>query len=348
LLLALAGGADVPLDAEATTDVVTSAIEHRMHGLLWELVETEELPVGREATDLLAPAVLAVRRRSRKLATTASDVSEELAEIGLEVAVFKGVAAEKRWYGRNGTRPAGDLDLWLAPHQIDRAGEAVTALHPGHPLEGQVSELASTGQIRSVDLVWKGIPVDLHFDPFKFGVWYEDLDAVWANTEDLGEGYRAMGPAAELVNALIHLNKDRFSRLLGFVDVVRASAQPEVAEAAWRLATQIGVSVPVACSAQVVGETLDVPIPIPEPRDGWRTQMWSKLWPKETWLQGNAGYAQMRRRQDLIPFLCDGQLPEAIKYLQHVWFPPRVLLDYFNPHVEGLPYPLALWKARTT
>jgi len=30
-----------------------------------------------------------------------------------------------------------------------------------------------------------------------------------------------------------------------------------------------------------------------------------------------------------------------------VWFPPRALLDYFNPHVKGLPYPLALWKART-
>jgi len=317
-----------------------------MHGLLWEWIEATHRPIDEVVMGQLAPAVIAARRRSRRLQTVAAELTEKLARADLQVAVFKGIATEKRWYGSSGVRPSVDLDLWLAPNQIDRVDEVVTAILPTHPLAEQILSLATTRKIRSVDLVWDQFPIDLHFDPFKFGVWYEDLEAVWADTEDLGEGYQAMGPAAELLNALIHLNKDRFSRLLGFVDVVRASAQPGVAADAWRLAKKIGVSVPVACSAQVVGETLGVEIPIPAPRPGWRTQMWSRLWPEEARLLGNEGYAQMRHRQDWIPLLCDARFSEAVQHLNRVLFPPRALLDYYNPHLVRLPYPLALWRAR--
>jgi len=347
LLIELASGGFEGVMATITHLQVNSAIEHRMQGLLWAWVETGNFAIESEASELLATSVLSARVRSRRLSEAAADLSSELSHRDLDVAVFKGIATERRWYKRQGERPAVDLDLWLAPHQLDHAGEVVERIQPNHPLADQISSLVSNRRIRSVDLVWNGIPVDLHFDPFKFGVWYEGLEEVWADTEDLGDGYRTMGSAAELLVALLHLNKDRFSRLLGFVDVVRASARPEVAEKTWRLATEIGVSVPVACSAQAVGETLGMDIPIPAPRPGWRTRAWSRLWPEKSRLLGSGGYQQMRHRQDLIPLLCDGRSSEAIAHLRHVWFPPRALLDYFNPHVKGLPYPLALWKART-
>lgn len=346
LLVPLAAGAHPAAGTVVNRALAVSAVEHRMDGLLWRWVEAGALEVEPEALSLLAPPAIASRRRSARLSTAAVQVSEKLGRADLQVAVFKGIAAEKRWYISSGDRRAVDLDLWLAPHQLGRVDEVVEAIQPDHPLVHRVSELASSRRIRSVDLVWNQIPIDLHFDPFKFGVWYEDLDAVWVETEDLGDGWRAMGPAAELLNALIHLNKDRFSRLLGFVDVVRASAQPDVADGAWQLAKKMGISVPVACSAQVVGDTLGVEIPIPPPPPGWRTQLWSRLWREETRLRGNEGYTQMRHRQDWIPLLCDDRFSEAARHLRHVWFPPRALLDYFNPHVEGLSYPLALWRAR--
>ena len=275
LLLGIAADRAFSTTVAVTREVAASAIEHRMQGLLWEWIEDSVHPIGDEVTELLAPTVIAARRRSRRLQAVAAELTEKLGRSDLEVAVFKGIAAEKRWYGSSGDRPAVDLDLWLSPHQLGRAQEVVAALQPTHPLASQISDLATTRQIRSVDLVWNQIPVDLHFDPFKFGIWYDDLQSIWADTEDIGDGVRALGAAAELLTALLHLNKDRFSRLLGFVDVVRGSADTDVAEDTWRLAKDIGVSVPVGCSAKAIGDTLGVEIPIPTPRRGWRTEVWS-------------------------------------------------------------------------
>lgn len=343
----LAAGTNASNEVLIGEDLAVSAIEHRMHGLLWDWTKEASHGLDREVADRLGPPVLAARRRSIRLATAAGDVTSELSRVGVEVAVFKGIAAEGRWYSRPGARPAFDLDLWLSPNQLDHAKRAIEVLQPDHPLIEDVTHLVATRRIRSVDIVWRGVPIDLHFDPFKFGVWHDNLEAIWTDIEDTEEGYRVMGSAAEMLNALIHLNKDRFSRLLGFVDVVRASTQPGLSADAWDLAKEIGVSVPVACSARVVAEVLGVPVPIPAPPRGWRSSAWERLWPPDTRLLGEEGYRRLRHRQDWLPLLCDGKSRSALGFLRHVWFPPRPMLDYFNPHVAGLPYPLALWRART-
>lgn len=344
--LRLASGQRDGAEGGLSSRAIHSITEHRLEGILWPLVESGEIAISDDALASLATLGLSWRRRSRQLLEAAQSITHLLGDEGLEVAVFKGIAAERRWYSGPGARPAFDLDLWLSPWQLDRAREVVELVHPRHPLAGDVTDLVSDRRLRSVDLSWQGIPVDLHFDPFKFGVWHQDLDSVWANTEVRDDGIRVMGSAAELLVAILHLNKDRFSRLIGFVDVVRGATQPGVAEASWELAKAIGVTVPVACSAQVVRETLGAEIPIPEPPPGWKTRMWRRLWPEGSRLLGNEGYSMMRKRQDWIPFLCDDRLPEALRHLRHVLFPPKALLEYSHPEVAGTPYPIGLVKAR--
>ena len=46
----------------------------------------------------------------------------QLGQAGIDVASIKGPITESRWYDREGERPCSDVDLWLSPHQFDRAG----------------------------------------------------------------------------------------------------------------------------------------------------------------------------------------------------------------------------------
>ena len=295
---------------------------------------------------MLAALALGTRQRSQRLTDAARRITEELNSHGLEVAVFKGIAAERRWYTAAGTRPAFDLDLWLSPLQLDRAEQAVELLHPEHPLAADVAGLVARRQLRSVDLSWNGVAVDLHFDPFKFGVWFDGLDGMWEETDIEADGLRVIGGSAGLLASLIHLNKDQFSKLIGFADVVRASRVPGMAERMWETATAVGATVPVACSGRVVAETLGVDLPIPPPRPGVKTWLWNRLWPEDSRLLGSEAQRRAKSRQHLLAFLCDGAAADAWGHLRHVLLPPKALVEYFNPAVSGDPYPLALWKAR--
>lgn len=346
LLLDLASSRYDPSPVAVSLALVELAAEHRMAGLLSDRVDTGGIEVEPEARAVLAAMALGGRHRSQELTDAALAITTELDSLGLEVSVFKGIAVERRWYPRAGARPAFDLDLWLSPFQLQRAREVVELLHPEHPLAGDVAGLVARKQLRSVDLSWNGIPVDLHFDPFKFGVWSDQLEMVWSRTEIEPDGIRVMGEPAQLLVSLVHLNKDRFSKLVGFADVARAVAAPGLADAMWELASAMGVTLPVSCSARVVEQTLRVDLPIPPPRSGWRTWLWHRLWPETAGLLGSDGRVRPNMRQHLIPFFCDRAGFDAWSHLRHVLFPPKALVEYFNPLVKGDPYPIALWRAR--
>jgi hypothetical protein len=347
LLLTLAAG-HLPEREEPIDDrLVKSAMEHRMQGLLWEWIDAGLVTCDEQIRASLAMVVLGLRRRSQRMFESILEIGQTLASRDLDFAVLKGVGVERRWYSGPGSRPAGDIDLWLAPHQLHRVREAVSMIQPDHPLVEDVAELVARHRLRSIDLRWKDFPVDLHFDPFKYGVWFEDLDSLWARSRPIDEGVRFTTEEVELVLSLLHLNKDRFARLLGFVDVMRIASDSEVCTAAWSLTERVGAQVPVASAASVVETTLGMCFDLPDPEPGLRTAVWNSVWPERIRLLGEDGLNRMRRRQDWIPLLCEGHVGDALRYLRHVWFPPKRLLEYFNPHVTGLSYPAALWKART-
>lgn len=308
--------------------LVASALEHRMHGLLWSAVERGDIDVPAGAERTLASQFLRTRDHHRRLWAALERIGAVLAERGIEVATFKGVTAERRWYRRMGERPSRDLDLWLAPHHLDRAGEVVRLLHPGHRLTDDVQALVDRRQLQSVDLVVDGVAVDLHFDPVKLGVWMPNLSSMWQRTVMLGR-VRVMGEADAAVQLLLHLAKDRFSWLIGLADVPRLFVPPFDVGTVEAEATEGGVERPVGASYATVqvllstGDTARVP---------WA---WRLTWPRRLFLDGDSGWRRARHRQVWIPLF--GRFPTVanLRALARVLFPPRPLVAYWYPDESG-------------
>jgi len=307
--------------------LVRSAVEHRMYGLLWSAVERDEveLPVALERR--LGLLFLRTREHHRRLWEALGEVTALLAAEGIEVATFKGVTAERRWYDRMGERPCRDLDLWLSPHQLGRAGDVVRLLQPDHPLRDDLQSLVDRRLLQSIDLAVAGVAVDFHFDPFKLGVWTPNLPQIWDRTVEV-DGARALGEADAAVQLLLHLVKDRFSWLIGLADVPRLSIPPTDLDA---VATEGGVECPVNASyatVQVLLSTSDAEAA----RVPWA---WRLTWPRRLFLDGDPGWLRARHRQVWIPLF--GRFPTVmnLRALGRVLLPPRPLVDHWYPDEPG-------------
>src|SRR2546423_5736739 len=75
-------------------ELVRSAREHRMSGLLWSRVSGGELSVGPELEAALAQDDLVTKGWTRQIWSVLADVVGKLSTLGVEVATFKGVTAQ--------------------------------------------------------------------------------------------------------------------------------------------------------------------------------------------------------------------------------------------------------------
>lgn len=328
--------------------LVASAIEHRMHGLLWSAVMRGEIELPLDLERSLAALDLETQGRHRRLVAATHHVGSLLSSHGIEVATFKGVAAEARWYDRVGERPTRDVDLWLSPFQLDRVEEPVRLLQPDHPLSGQLQKLTANGHLQSIDVEWSGIWIDLHVDPFKLGIPVRGLDAIWGNRVKSDSGLDALDPAASLVQFLLHLNKDRFSWLLGMADIHRVLNGDLDLDEVVRIADSEGLMVPVSKAMDAVESVLGACSSSPLPKaGGWRATAWDLLWRDQLRLNGDVGFLRAHRRQDLLPLLAPGRVAEGMRFNLRTVFPAPDLLDEYYPEVPG-PYPVRLWRGRAT
>lgn len=344
VLLDLAKGRRPDASADPS-GLVESALDHRMGGLLWEAVRAGQVLVPPAAAQQLARVHLWTQGHHRKLWRAAEVITARLAAIDAGVVLFKGVTAERRWYGREGARPCNDLDALLHPVDVARIHDIIDALAPEHPLDPAVVDLLRTGVLPSLDLRVAGIDLDLHRDPLKIEIPTRCRPVYWERSEpmvtDAGHTVRVFDTETSLVQLLLHLNKDRFSRLIGFVDVARILQGrvdwPVVAELlAAEGMTQAGVA-----ALERVTDTLDLPAaPLARP-GGWRAAAWDRLWPDAAKLGGRGGLVTLQHRQLWLPWLAEGRVHEALWWwLRRRAFPPRPLLTYQLPDTRG-PY---LWR----
>ena len=365
-LLSLAAERPLPRidDADA---LVASAHEHRMQGLLWHAVERGATTLPKEHVAQLARDHLNRRAHHMRLWTALEDIDRRLGDAGLPVATFKGVAAEQRWYPTMGTRPCTDLDLLLRPGQLGRVDDAVRLLQPDASVLAHARELVLSGVLPSLDLELPGgVDVDLHADVLKVEVPTRQREIVWERTVQIstpgGATIRALDGDLSLVHFLIHLNKDRFAQLLGFVDVARIlRTQPLDWSFIDGFVRGEGLSVPVYESLRRVVDTLGLPVPAGALNLGtvhwvrrgpvqWatpggvRTAVWRRLWREQDSLQGYRGQMTRERRQLLIPWLAMGRQTEALWWwVRRRVLPPRDLIRYYLPDTSG-PY---LWRLVT-
>lgn len=343
LLLDLAAGRENP-EAVLDAQTIRLANEHRLTGLLWTWARSHLADV--EVKTELAQNDLYVQAHLVHVWQVLGEAVGRLAEAGIEVATIKGVTAEARWYGRRGERPCSDVDLLLSPRQLHRVADAVRLLEPEHPWVSYVAPLEATGRIQAVTTHVDGMEVDLHFDLLKLGIPTRQSTDVWDVTSPYplpgGGSVRVLDDTTALVQFLVHLNKDRFQRLLGYADIARVIANGSVDwERMERFARAEGIAASTFRTLEVVLDELDLPWPmqLARPR-GPRVQAWNVIWRPGIRLRGIEGRLRFRRRQDWIAFLARGRTLEALRWwLIEIWPPaPAVAVRYAD--VSG-PY---LWK----
>jgi hypothetical protein len=332
-------------------EMISSAIEHRVAGLLWSRIVDGTLEFEREETRRLAKLDLAVQAHHRRLWNLLEEVGKALDEIGVEVAVAKGVAAETRWYDRAGERPCRDIDLVLAPASVQSVDKVIARLDPKLPLSVDMSDLMRRGVLQSIDLEVHGIPVDLHADVLKVEIPIRGAEVLWARTQEYeapsGFRYRALDPELSLVHFLIHLTKDRFSRLLGYADVSRILARESLD---WDFIDdwvgREGLRVPVYSALYRVTDSLALPRPPVERPVGRRARAWSRFWPERGQLLGRLGDETKEHRRFWIPWLAEGRTREAMHWwLRRRVFPPAALVTAYYPDARG-PYLVRLVSGR--
>jgi hypothetical protein len=304
-----------------------------------------ELAGRSPAIRFLRTTHLATVRRHEQLWSGLSAVQAKLAELGVDAAVFKGVVAEARWYDRTGERPCHDIDLLLDPAHLPRVDEVVAAIEPDHPLRGRTRELAERGVLQSVDLVHDDVPVDLHWDVLKLGIASRARDLWWERTVPFvapdGTVLRALDAEASLVHFLVHLNKDRFSRLLGYVDVARIARREELdADAVAALAAADGIDASVGASWNVVRETLGLDLPPRGEGGRVRRTVWRVAWRPSVRLRGPEGEERFLHRQWLIAVLAKGRALEAVRaFVRSLAPPPELLAHLHSSHAERVGAP---------
>ena len=329
-LIDLAAGRD-PGAIELTPELLDIAIEHRMGGLLWSYVK-DRVPCD-DVTRRLAAHDLRAQAHLVRVRSLLGRCVRQLRREGIEVASIKGPITESRWYHRAGERPCSDVDLWLSPHQLDRAGDALEILQPDHPWVTFFGDLARSGEVQAVTLRVDGIEVDLHLDLLKTGLPTVGQQQIWERTElfELADGtsVRVLDATTALFHFLVHLNKDRFQRLLGYADAAR------IIEGGvdWRLfgvlARVEGLERCATRSCAVILSDLQRPDIAGGPvRGGVRAAVWSLLWRRHIRLWGYAGRRRFRWRQLSIVLLAEHRsLRVRSSALLRELFPPTVVLE---------------------
>ena len=157
---------------------------------------------------------------------------------------------------------------------------------------------------------------------------------------------RALDPELSLIHYLLHVNKDRFRRLLTIHDVWRILTREALDWAFIEgFVDKEGLVVPVGQTLGAVAEMLEVDLPQAAAgiaRGGHRIRrfIWNRLWPESIRLLGGVGVEKHRRRQFWLPFLIDGRFGDALRFWVCRLLPPRPVVDWSYPGVAG-PYP---WK----
>lgn len=350
LLLPLAAGREPAVPPTSDNGLLASAIDHGMQGLLWTYVR-DGAPRYRERARL-AGADAATRQRHARLRRTLVRVCDTLASIDVAVAAVKGVAAEQRWYGREGERPCTDVDVLVDPGAIERAGEIVGVLDATHPLRNAIDSLVRSGAMQSVNLHVDGESVDLHFDLLKLGYPMRRREAVWSRMELLtladGSCVRVPDPATALLHFLVHANKDGFPRLLGYADVARvlASRAPDAVDWDWftELVRSEGLDPIVTGALDTITHALALPRVSTAGGHRARAAIWHVVWPERVTLLGSAG-RDRSRRQEVLPFLVARRLPDALRAAARVVVPPEAAVVARYPDLPG-PYAWRLLRGR--
>lgn len=137
-----------------------------------------------------------------------SGVLDLLQQAEVDTVVLKGAALALLHYEHVGDRPMHDLDVMVRPEEVPRALAALRAAGWSYLVLHDDTRIESLLPVRhSVALVRDGVELDLHWHAMVESVG-TGLDAeLWATSVALevdGQATRALGPADQVLHAVVH------------------------------------------------------------------------------------------------------------------------------------------------
>lgn len=327
------------------TVIVRSALEHRVAGLLKTAIDLGA-PASREAVTMLDESDIATWARNRVIAEAVAEIAGIAVDLGIDVAFMKGVTTEARWYDRLGERPTWDIDVVLAPWHRHRAHDLIEALQPTHSILPQLDSILNKDRLQSIDLGYKGLPIDLHLDPLKLElVTSRHPELLWNGIETvaLERGpVPVFDPTVSLLLTALAVNKDRFRYLIGHSDLIRIERDPQIHfSRCEQLAKSEGVLIPFQSTLSAVRTDLG----LPEGGAPSRNRAWDIFWAPSVRLLGDEGKVRFRYRQSLMPLFDGGRWPEVAASWWRRVLPSVALLDRLYPEIRG-PYLARVFLAR--
>ncbi len=349
LLLPLLTGGDLPADTVIALDVIESAEEHWVAALIDVAVTDRGLSVTAEARARLMARSLATEAEVAACVATASRVVEIAESLGIEIAIFKGLAIGARFYDDPATRPSIDVDIFVAPRDVRRMGELAVALGSDADDGAAIDAMVEEDRVFETSVVVDDVMVDVHRDPMNMVTLSNHDHASWFRTVtfELPDGTvaRTLGLEDTIIQALLHLFRDNFADLLHINDVrLLMDAEPDWGVVALR-AEEEGWTDIIRYATWFVCDTLGRPSPLPTRIARWRKIAIGRVWPREILLQGHRSHAQGARRQSALSLLVTNDpIGLARAYRQRI-LPPRSVIEH-RSGPSNVPYPLALVRWR--
>ena len=139
---------------------------HRVQGLVWKGISAEKSQVPAAVSEALAADATAIAAANLQVAVHCRTLLADFTQAGLPLLFLKGLALGALAYGSAALKSAVDVDLLIAPADLDRAAKILA--DRGHVLtipKGDLVRLRQWHGIRK-ESVWiapnSGVQIDLH------------------------------------------------------------------------------------------------------------------------------------------------------------------------------------------
>lgn len=243
--------------------------------------------VGRTETELPDKVAEALDRAARSDARAALEQKAEslrliraLGKRGCRPALLKGWPLAEQLYGSAALRHSKDIDLYIAPDEIDMAVSVLQALGYGidEEHEARLPQLSAPAfRAEYNDLSWRHprlrTQVELHWRNYHFHGWPELREFPEAFVDHAldrtGESVQVLSPPANLVYLAMHGQQHLWLRLKWLLDIARLAKQrgPERLLDDLAFARRTGAARPVVLAVVLAHRVFDSPLPEtwPEP-----------------------------------------------------------------------------------
>lgn len=262
---------------------------------------------------------------------------------------LKGFVFSHLYYPDPYTRPFRDIDLLFKEEQWPEIVEAMkTAGYKLYQPKNPKLKLVEADVLEHTHFVNGRFNVEVHFDWLQLGL------AVYLNTEVWQKvqtwrfnqfNLKILSPELTLIQALVHLNKHSFERLIWFYDIYLLVNSIKINWLEFRaLVKESQLQAPVYLSLNRVAEVMQLKIPVdllePIKPNFLKTQVWQNIWPAEKMFRCfiNEQFSPLifakgsfLSRKNMLNLLLTGKLKEKIKYWLKKLLPSKQFLAAKNP-----------------